>query len=252
MSLLANLKSDDSIANERDSVGGNRLLDTGVYKFTVQHAYATKSAGGAIGLVVNLKATTGQELRQTFWMTSGTAKGCKNYYEDKNGDKQYLPGFTLANSLCLLTVGQEISGLDTEQKVIPLYNPETKSELPTKVDMLMDLVGKEVLAAVFKQIVDKTKKNEATGMYEPTGETREENEIDKFFRERDRMTTAEIRAQAESATFINTWLTKNEGQVRDRSKGASANGGNNAKGTAGLPAGNAASANKKPATSLFA
>ena len=246
MSLLSTLKSDASIANERDSVGGSRVLDTNVYKFKVQHAYATKSSGGAVGLVVNLKGEAGQELRQTFWMTSGTAKGCKNFYEDKNGEKQYLPGFILANSLCLLTVGQEISSLDTETKVIPLYNADAKAEVPTKVDMIMDLIGKEVLAAVVRQTVDKTKKNDATGVYEPTGETREENEIEKFFRERDRMTTAEIRAQAETASFIDTWITKNAGVVRNKAKGSTGNAG-----SAGLPVAPAAPANKKPTSSLF-
>lgn len=246
MSLLSTLKSDATIANERDSVGGSRVLDTNVYKFKVQHAYATKSSGGAVGLVVNLKGEADQELRQTFWMTSGTAKGCKNFYEDKNGEKQYLPGFILANSLCLLTVGQEISSLDTETKVIPLYNPEAKAQIPTKVDMIMDLIGKEILAAVVRQTVDKTKKNDATGAYEPTGETREENEIEKFFRERDRMTTAEIRAQAETASFIDTWITKNAGVVRNRAKGSAGNAG-----SAGLPVTPASAANKKPTSSLF-
>lgn len=246
MSLLSTLKSDASIANERDSLGGSRVLDTNVYKFKVQHAYATKSSGGAVGLAVNLKGEAGQELRQTFWMTSGTAKGCKNFYEDKNGEKQYLPGFILANSLCLLTVGQEISSLDTETKVIPLYNADAKAEVPTKVDMIMDLIGKEILAAVVRQTVDKTKKNDATGVYEPTGETREENEIEKFFRERDRMTTAEIRAQAETASFIDTWITKNAGVVRNKAKGSTGNAG-----SAGLPVAPAAPANKKPTSSLF-
>lgn len=247
MSILSALTSDASIANEKDSVGGgSRILETGVYNLKVVHAYVTKSAGGAIGLVASFKTNDGKDLRQTFWMSSGTAKGCKNYYEDKNGDKQYLPGYIQANSLCLLTTGQEISGLDTEKKVIPLYNADAKSEIPTSVDMVMDLVGKEVVAAIFKQTVDKTKKNETTGMYEPTGETRDENEIDKFFRARDRMTTAEIRAQAEEASFVNTWAQKWTGQTRDRSKGA-------AKGAAGLPtSGAAATAAKKPSTSLFA
>lgn len=245
MSLLSNLSTDQNIADEKDTIGGgSRVIDSGVYKATIVHAYVTKSAGGAIGMVVLLKTEAGQELRQTFWMTSGTAKGCKNYYEDKNGEKKYLPGFILANSLCLLTAGQEISSLETEQKVIPLYNVEAKSEVPTKVDMLMDLVGKEVVTAVFKQTVDKTKKNESTGLYEPTGETREENEVDKFFRARDRMTTAEIRAQAAEATFVNTWAEKWTGKVRDKSKGAA---GTASKGSAGLP-----TATKKPTTSLFA
>jgi hypothetical protein len=248
MNILSNLTTDETIANEKDSIGGgSRTIDSGIYEATIVHAYVTKSAGGAVGMVVNMKTDAGQELRQTFWMTSGTAKGCKNYYEDKNGDKQYLPGFILANSLCLLTVGQEISALETEQKVIPLYNVEAKSEIPTKVDMLMDLVGKQVVAAVMKQIVDKTKKNETSGLYEPTGETREENEIDKFFRQRDRMTTAEIRAKAEAATFVNTWAEKWTGKVRDKSKGAA--GG--VKAISGLPGTKAVAANK-PSVSLFA
>lgn len=256
MSFLSTLTTDESIANEKDVIAGSgpRLLESGVYAGKVVHAYVSKSAGGAIGMNVLLDFN-GTQLRQTFWMTSGTAKGCKNYYQDKNGDKQYLPGFILANSLTLLACGQEISALETEKKVIPLWNAATKSEVPTQVDMLTDLLGKEVVAAVFRQIVDKTAKNEATGLYEPTGETREENEVDKFFRARDRMTTAEIRAQAEEATFVNTWAEKFGGKTRDRSKGAAAGAGGS--GNAGLPsraapAAAAAAAAKKPAQSLFA
>lgn len=251
MSILSTLTTNEAIANEKDAVaGGSRILESGLYKAKVATAHVTKSAGGAIGMVLNLKTEDGREVRQTLWMTSGTAKGCKNYYEDKNGDKQYLPGFILANSLCLLTVGQELSSLETEQKVIPLYNAESKSEIPTKVDMLMDLVGKEVIAGIVRQTVDKTKKNDATGVYEPTGETRDENEIDKFFRARDRMTTAEIRAQAETASFIETWDAKMTGKTRDRTKGAAGAAAAN-KGAAGLPKAAAASS-AKPTTSLFA
>lgn len=248
MSLLANLTTDSSIADEKDYAGGGAsILESGLYKLKVIIAYLTKSDGGAIGLVLNLKTEAGQDVRQTLWMTSGTAKGCKNFYE-KDGEKHYLPGFLMANSLCLLTVGKEISQLETEQKVIPVWNSTAKAEVPTKVDMLMDLIGKEILAGILKQTVDKTKKNPATGIYEPTGETRDENEIDKFFRERDRMTTAEIRAQAETASFVETWLKKNEGNTRNKAKGAAAAG------TAGLPGRPAAAPASagKPTSSLFA
>jgi hypothetical protein len=246
MSLLASLSTDASIADEKDSVGSAGALDSGLYKAKVALAYITKSAGGAMGLVLNLKTDANREIRQTLWMTSGTAKGAKNYYEDKNGDKQYLPGFLHANSLSLLTVGKEIAALDTETKVVNVYSAEAKSEVPTKVEMLMDLIGQEVIVGLIKQTVDKTKKNEATGIYEATGETREENEIDKLFRAKDRMTTAEIRAQAEAASFIDTWDAKFTGTVKNKAKGAA--------GTAGAPkaAGAAPAAAKKPTTSLFA
>lgn len=245
MSMLSNLSTDSSVTEEKDSVGSSGPLDSGLYKAIVVLAYVVKSQGGAMGLKLTLKTDAGREIRQTLWMTSGTAKGCKNYYE-KDGEKFYLPGFNHANNLALLTCAKEISAMDTETKVVNEYSAEAKAEVPTKVEMLMDLLGKEIIVGLIRQTVDKTKKNEATGIYEPTGETRDENEIDKLFRAKDRMTTAEIRAQAESATFIDAWDTKNTGKTRVKSKGAA--------GTAGAPkaAGAPAATAKKPTTSLFA
>ena len=243
MSLLANLTTDESIANERDSIGNGGPMDSGLYPFNVAMAHINKAASGALGLVVALKTAEGKEVRETLWMTSGTAKGCKNYYE-KDGQKNYLPGFIAANALALLTVGKEISQLDTETKVINLYSPEAKAEVPTKVEVVMDLLNQEIIAGVIKQTVDKSVKNDA-GVYVPTGETRDENTIDKFFRAKDRMTTAEIRAQAEVPTFIETWEQKWTGKTRDRSKGAGSAG------TPGIPKAAAAAGTKKPTTSLF-
>jgi len=245
MSLLANLSTDASIEDEKDSVGSAGPLESGIYNTTITMAYINKASSGALGLVATFKTESGREFRQTFWMNSGTAKGGLNYYTDKNGEKKYLPGFLHANSLCLLTVGKEVAAMDTETKVIKLYSPEAKAEVPTKAEVLVDLIGKEVIIGLLKQTVDKTKKAD-DGSYVATGETRDENEVDKFFRAKDKMTTAEIRAQAEEASFINTWETKWAGKTKDKSKGAS--------GTAGVPKVGglaAAAATKKPTTSLF-
>lgn len=244
MSLLSTLTTDSSIEQEKDSVGGNSVMESGLYNFKVAMAYVIKSAGGAMGLVLSLKNSNNREIRQTLWMTSGTAKGAKNYYE-KDGEKHFLPGFNQANSLCLLTTGKEVSAMDTETKVVNVYSPDAKAEVPTKVEVLMDLLGKDILVGLLKQTVDKTQKNDM-GVYMPTGETRDENEIDKLFRAEDRMTTAEIRAQATEATFANTWEAKWTGKTRDKSKGVAANSG-----TFGAPKIAAAGGTKKPVNSLF-
>ena len=244
MSLLKNLTSDATIANEKDSIGGSRLLNSGLYLFTVTLAYIQVAASGAIGLVLGLKSAAG-EVRQTVYMTSGKDKGGKNYYE-KDGVKNYLPGFLLANSLALLTVGKEISELDTEKKVVKVYSAEAKGEIPTQVDMLTDLIGKEILGGVIKQTVDKSKKNDA-GVYVPTGETREENELDKFFRASDRMTTAEIRAQSTEASFAATWEGKWKDLTRDKTSKKGAAGTAGAPGFKGSPLANGAAG--KPASS---
>jgi hypothetical protein len=239
MSLLKAVATDSSIADERDSIGGS-VLDSGLYPCTITLAYVNKAQSGALGLVVHAKTEDNREIRQTMWMTSGIAKGGKNYYE-KDGKKNYLPGFLQANALALLTVGKEISELDTEQKVVKVWSKEAKAEVPTKVDCITDLHGKEILIGLIKNTVDKTVKNEATGAYTATGETRDENEIDKLFRASDRMTTAEIRAQATEASFVEAWAKKWTGQVRNKAKGAA--------GTAGAPA--AAAGTAKPTKSLF-
>jgi hypothetical protein len=61
----------------------------------------TTADSGAMALNIRAKTEDGKEIRQQLRMTSGTAKGCKNYYEDKNGEKKYLPGFLMANALSL-------------------------------------------------------------------------------------------------------------------------------------------------------
>lgn len=249
MSILANLTTDNSIEPEVDSVGsGFRILDSGLYDLTIETAYVEVSSGGATGL--NLSATTedGATVRQTLWMTSGTAKGGKNYYE-RDGKKNYLPGFIAARALCLLTVGKEIAEMDVEEKVIKVYDYDAKKELPTKVNMLVDLIGKEITAGILKQVVDKNVKD-ASGNYVPSGETREENEIDKLFRKRDGMTVAEILNKAEEAQFKDTWLSKWEGQVKNKAKGTGSVSGMPGKGS---PAAAGAEGTTKAATkSLFA
>lgn len=240
MSLLSGLNTDSNIADEKDSVGGSRIRNSALYDLKISLAYLTKSAGGAMALNLLLSDEDG-DVRQQLWITN---KKGENFYTDKKGDKQYLPGFNMANSLCLLTLGKEIASLDTEEKVVNLYNFEAKADVPTKVDMIVDLLGKDIVAGLLKQTVDKTTKNETTGEYEPNGETREENEVDKFFRAEDRLTSSEIRAQATEAVFATTWETKWKDQVRNKAKGAT--------GKAGAPKAPGAAAATKPQQSLFA
>lgn len=248
MSLLKSLKTDESageVGGERDSLGGAKVYESGLYPATVALAYLKSAASEALSLVAHFKMEDGSELRQTFWMTSGKEKGKKTYYE-KDGKKNYLPGFLQANALALLSAGQEIADLDTEEKVIKLYSKEAGAEVPTKVQVVSDLMGKEILLGVLKQTVDKTAKVGDTNEYVPTGDTRDENEVDKMFRASDRKTVTEIRAQADAA-FVDEWEKKWKGQTKNKARGAS--------GTAGAPGGAAAKAgapgSTKPSKSLF-
>lgn len=247
MSLLDNLKTHDDVEDEKDIIRGFTPLPTDIYPLKIDMAYMIKSARGATGLTLHARTPDDRQVRQTIYLTSSEAKGCKNTYIDKNGNPQYLPGFILGNSLALLTTGKEIGAMDLEDKMVKIYNPATSSEEPTSVPVLVELLDKEVYAAIQEVIEDKRKKGD-DGDYHATGETRQTNEIAKFFRASDKKTTAEIRAKAETAEYFDTWKEQNQGQVRDKTTSTS---GKSSSGAGSPFGGNSAPANK-PQKSLFA
>lgn len=249
MGILSNVKNDETIQSQGDSLGGGFMVDSGVYPCEIEMAYVDVADSGAISLNVHLKTDSGALLRNQLWIQSGKAKGGNNYYVDKKGNKQYLPGYNQAEALALLTVGKHVNELVDEEKVIKLYNFDAKAELPTKVSVLTELLGQQVTVGVIKQVVDKNvKTDDGNGhiTYAPSGETREENEIDKFFRAKDNMTVTEIRAEAETAEFIDAWEKKWKGQVKNKAKGAAATGA-----TPGAPAAGGSGATAAPQKSLF-
>ncbi len=218
-----NLMMDETIQDEADVLGGSFILDTDMYDMVIEVAYKGVSEGGANSLSVILKDQQGRTHKETFWITSGTAKGCKNYYfmkDRKTGKptekKQYLPGFSKANHLCLLATGKSIAEIPTETKQLSLYNFKEKKEILTEVEVLTALSGTDVTVGIVRQTVNKTKKND-DGVYVSTGEVRDENIIDKAFRTKDHMTVSEITAEATESLFHDKWIEKNKGITRDRS-----------------------------------
>lgn len=235
MSILKSLNT-AGVNNEKDTLGGGSKFgpwESGVYDVVIDTAYMDASAGGAINVNFTFKTSDGKELRSTQYITSGEAKGRLPYFIDKNGEKQFLPGYNIANAICLLTLGEEITELDTETKVLSLYDYTARKEVPQQKEVIMDLLGKEVTLGVLNVIEDKNVKNDA-GQYVPSGETRTINEIDKVFRTADKLTTAEIRAEQTEAEFYTKWAESNTGKVRNKSKGAAA--GNASAPAAGTPA----------------
>jgi len=220
MSFLKNLQSSAAIKVEKDVIGGGSyLLESGVYDMTIDTAYFDTSKGGAISLNLVLKGAGGENLRQTIYMTSGTAKGCKNTYIDKrDGSTKYLPGFNTANAICLLSNGEEMSEQEIDTKTLKLYDFTARKETPQQKDVIMSLLGQDITVGVLKIIENKNEQN-AQGSYVPksNGATRTSNEIDKVFRTSDQLTVSEINDGATDAAFYAKWSDKNTGNTRDKS-----------------------------------
>lgn len=239
--------STDDLEQSQDTLGGGGAFDSDVYTGEIVLAYAGESSGGARSVTVHVDVN-GRTYRETIYVTSGKEKGQKNYYE-RGGKKVPLPGFTHANDLALLSTGQPLSAQTMEEKVVELYNFDERKEVPTKVMAITSMMGKQVSLGILKNIEDKTKKNDSTGAYEATGETRETNNIDKVFHAETGKTVSEFVAKAENAEFIEKWRAKFQGTVRNKATGAAAGGGK-----AGLPGRSAApapGAGKPAGKSLF-
>ncbi len=217
--------SKDGLEDSKDVLGGNfDPVTTDVYDATIKVVYIGNSARSkAQSATVIATLEGGKEFRETIWFTS--AKGV-NYYADKKdaSKRQPLPGFTTIDDLCLLATGHELSEQDTENKVLKIYSAAVKEEVPTEVPTISDLAGKQVKFAIQRQIVDKTKANDA-GEYVPTGETRMENTIAKVLHAETGRTVPEYRHEVDPAQFMPAWIERNRGKDRNRSVGKKDNAG---------------------------
>ena len=97
--------------------------------------------------------------------------------------------------------------------------------------------------------MDKRQKNESTGEYKPTGETRDENVIEKVFHDPTKMTVVEARQGATEPVFYEKWLSKNKGQVRNKAKGADGKDAQSGRPGGGAP--QSGNGGQKKTSSLF-
>lgn len=210
MTLFATLKA-DGLEEAQDRLGGSKTYETDIYVFTVKAAYASPAASGAmgVGLVLDLD---GDEYKETVYVTN---KKGENYFE-KNGKKVPLPGFTLIDDICLIVTGKPLASAVTAEKVLNVYNPDQKKEVPTSVQVLTELTGEKIALSILKQKVNKqVKTNDG---YVPTNESREENAIDKAFHPTQKLTVVEAKKGEQEAKFWDAWLEQNKGKTRDRFK----------------------------------
>lgn len=233
--------NNNEIKESGDKLGGAGVFDSNIYAMTITAAYAGTSSGGARSVTVEAKDDTGRSFKTTQYVTSGTAKGGKNYYE-KDGEKHFLPGYELINALCMMTINKGLSEVAIETKTLKLWDKAAKAETPQQVPVLVELTGKQVNFGILKMRGNKSVKNDA-GDYEDTNEPRDFNELDRVFHYPSLKTMSEARSGGE-AEFHVKWKEKWAGQVKDTFKEVAGGA------QAGRPAKAAAAGGEKP-SSLF-
>ncbi len=204
--------NNDGLEEAQDRLGGYQALDTDLYTGTIKMAYAGQSAAGAQSITFLVNLESGQEYRETVYVTN--RKG-ENFYLNKNDNskKVPLPGFTTADDICLCTAGTPLSEQNTEEKMVNVYDSEQRKEVPKAVPVLIDLLGQKITLGILNLLENKSEKN--GDEYVPIADTRTSNVIDKVFHTETRLTTAEAR-NGKPAEFIDKWLERNKGKQQDR------------------------------------
>lgn len=200
--------------------GGDYILDSDIYLGTIKAASVGQSKSSkarSIDLVLDID---GKEMRKSIWITNRDDQN----FSEKNNVKTPLGGFTIIDELCWVTLGHGLDNADFENKTIKQYNYEKRAEENVNVPCLVALHGENVMVAIERRTVDKQAKNAQTNKYENTGETRDENEIVKFFHVPTKMTLTEARNGVETAEFHSKWLEVNKGKTRMLAKGKSEDG----------------------------
>lgn len=241
----------EKIGGETDRLGGFRVFDTDAYEVTIRNAYAGKSDGGANNMTFEVEMADGTKYSWVEWVTSGTSKGCLPYFVDKEGEKQYLPGFNRFNAIALMTAGKEPAALKFEEKHVKIYNYAAKADVPTPVQVAVELLGKKIYIGIEKHKVNKQVKN---GEKLPSGKDKyvngpeavEKNEVTKIFHFETKRTLKEAIAKLETGEFFDQWVEKNKGKVFDKMKPSEVGAG-----TAGAPGASAQSGDKPATASLF-
>lgn len=157
MGMFDNLEVETGIEKPEDKIGGGifaKVDHTGYYGMTIEKAYAGVSEGGAFSVTVHCKSDDGAFFTFTEYITSGTAKGCKNYYLDKDGKKQYLPGYNKIKALDSL-LGGSTPYPKTEKKNLMIWDRDAGKELPMEKEAITSWFGKKVGLLIVKILEDK-------------------------------------------------------------------------------------------------
>lgn len=241
MSLFSNM-STDGLEQAQDRVGGFQPHESDIYTGLIKSAYAGESRNGAMSVTLNVDIGS-QEYRETIYITN---RQKQNYFLNKQdpSKKVPLPGFTTIDDICLIVTGSPLSEQETEEKVVKVYDVESKGEINKSVPMLTGLLNKQISLAVIKQKVNKVEKQ--GNEYIDTPESRFENRIEKVFHPELHVTVVEAKNDEKEAKFWDTWLSKNQGQTKDKRRIKDGQGG-----TAGAPPKPSDTANSNPRKSLF-
>lgn len=209
---------------ERDVVAGQRLT-TDIYPMKIKMVYMDKSDKGAHSVNI-VGEINGAPYNEAKFITN---RDGQNFFADKKtGEKRINPNFAQVTSMCELLLGKKLNQMTLEKKMVKIYNFKKRADEVVERDVMTELTGLTAHPAILK-IIENKQVDDGTGKWvnDPTGATREKNEITKWFDEEKR--TLPEKKAGKDAEFYNEWLKSNKGKDRNKVQKVA--------GAAGMPSG---------------
>lgn len=214
MSQAINAKDVETSSDQDSLRTGFTVLPSGLYEGLLKHAYVDQTQSGAtfVNLTMNLRAKgTQDEPTEVEYRSFITNRQGDVFYVNKTtGKKNFLPGYQLIDELCYLTAGKPFCGFAQDEfvtKTINKFNNETKAQEPIDVSYIKPLTNIRVNLALIQ------KKDYKYSVDGPTTDTREFNEVIKFY-SHDWRTKSEVEHNAVGEHAI-IWENNNKGKMRD-------------------------------------
>ena len=191
---------------ESDSTG-SLIWDTGLYQALLKYAYfgTTKKGDPFVNLVIEINGIT--KTFPVYIMYSDTHTTTK---KGPDGKIKSMPGYVQMNSLAYILTDKTFDQImdNQEEKVVKVFNWNTRKEEPVNVMALTDLCNKKICVGIKKMLKHKTAL--VNGQYLPTTDTFHTNEIDRFYTEDGRL--AKEKAEGIEASYALNFKKKS-GQV---------------------------------------
>lgn len=197
---------DDVVVEAAKDFDGKHTVETGLYAGKIKLAYLDVSKGGANSVNLQIE-TAGKVLDFTEYVTSGTEKGCKNFYiNKKTGKKHPMPGMSAMNELAQVVTGSGLKEQTIEEKTVKIWDYDLKKEAPVKRKVITSLCGQPIELAV--QEIQENKYSDPTVAIT-------KNEIFKVIQVDTQLTQAEIEAGKTESAWAPKWSEKNTGVLKD-------------------------------------
>lgn len=214
MSLFGSIKN-DGMEQTTDRIGGGGFtLETDIYVGEVVQAFVEQSQSGATWVNLEFKFTDGSTFKTNQMVANKDGEAF--FVDSKTKNRIPFNGYTVVDDICMVITGEPMVNQEHEEKVVSVYDFESRKDVNRERPVLINLIGGPVALAIQKKIENKRKPDD-NGKYVETNDRQEVNNVVKVMHPETKQTLNEA-IDGKEATYWDKWLERNQHKTWDTYK----------------------------------